>query len=288
MLKVRAYAKINLTLDVLHKRSDGYHEVAMIMQAIDLFDTVQLQKQNGDITLEANIPALACDGSNLAYKAAALIKDKCGINEGVHISLQKNIPLAAGLAGGSANAAVVLKGLNTLWQLGLAQSELEEMGALLGSDIPFCLRGGTMLSTGRGEILTPLPQLPVCYVVLAKPDICVSTAKVYGAYCNDKVVERPDTQGVLKSLEQQDLQGVADRLCNVLESVTVFDYPVIDEIKRAMRRCGVMNSLMSGSGPTVFGLTDDAERATYVSAELTKQFGDKTNIIVAKTLAGVE
>ncbi|SEO46193.1 4-(cytidine 5'-diphospho)-2-C-methyl-D-erythritol kinase [Propionispora vibrioides] len=287
-LQVKAYAKINITLDVLHKRADGYHEVSMIMQAIDLHDTVSLKKQNGDITVEANIPALACDDSNLACRAARLVKENCHIAEGVHIVLDKQIPLAAGLAGGSSNAAAVLKGMNQLWQLGLSQAELEALGASLGSDIPFCLRGGTMLATGRGEILTPLPAMPCCYVVLAKPGICVSTARVYGRYRSAEQVVHPDTQGVIAGLERQDLPAVTQRLCNVLESVTVTEYPLIDELKQSMKRYGVMNSLMSGSGPTVFGLTPDLERANYVADRLGSQFKDKADIRVAKTLARVE
>lgn len=288
MLKLNAYAKINLTLDVLCKRTDGYHEVSMVMQSIDLADQVTLRAQDGNITVEVNIPALACDHTNLAYKAAALLQEKFQINKGVHITLEKNIPMAAGLAGGSANAAAVLQGLNLLWELGLSQQQLEELGAMLGSDIPFCLRGGTVLASGRGEVLTPLAPVPECYVVLAKPDICVSTATTYKEYCQENVCAHPNNDHVIDALRRQDMPAIIDGLCNVLESVTIKRHPIIADIKQHMLDFGAMNSLMSGSGPTVFGLAPDEQSAQAIYDKLKQHYGDTLTLVVAKTLAKME
>lgn len=285
VLTVKAYAKINLALDVISKRQDGYHEVAMVMQSIDLADNVRFYKQDGDITVTSNIPALACDESNLAYRAGALLKAEYGIKQGVHIELEKNIPMAAGLAGGSADAAAVLTGLNCLWNVGLSIEQLCELGAKLGSDVPFCLRGGTMLAEGRGEVLTPLPLLPRCYVVLAKPPVSVSTAWVYGNYRANEVSARPDIINMINNLKNGSLVGVAEGLCNVLESVTIPQYPEIGNIKRYMCDYGVMASLMSGSGPTVFGLTQQAEKAEHIADRL-REVTD-AEIIIAKTVSKV-
>lgn len=284
-LRLKAYAKINLALDVLHKRDDGYHQVEMIMQAIDLADNVILYEQDGDITVEANVSALACDKTNLAYRAAELLRYNFGIKRGVNIILEKNIPMAAGLAGGSADAAAVLDGLNRLWNIGLTMSQLEELGASLGSDIPFCLQRGTMLATGRGEILTRLPDLPECFVVLAKPDVNVSTAWVYGQYRPENIKRHPDIQGMIHCIKQQDLPGVAAKVCNVLESVTIPAYPEISEVKEYMRHHGALNSMMSGSGPTVFGLTRDQSQAEYIAEKLKSHVKFREmEVIVAKTL----
>jgi 4-diphosphocytidyl-2-C-methyl-D-erythritol kinase len=288
-LAVKAYAKINLALDVLYKREDGYHQVEMIMQAIDLADTVHLYRQEREITVEATSPGLACDNTNLAYKAANLLKSTFKIGRGVHIMLDKKIPIAAGLAGGSADAAGVLKGLNTLWDLKLTMMELEKFGASLGSDVPFCLRGGTMLATGRGEILMPLPDLPVCYVVLAKPQASVSTAWVYGQYKPENAGRHPDTAGMIECLKRSDCAGVVTRICNVLESVTMTPHPEISELKEYMLKYGAMNSLMSGSGPTVFGLVPSRAAAHTIAEQLkSHRLFSSAQIVVAKTLARVE
>lgn len=283
MLTVRGNAKINLTLDVLHKRADGFHEVEMIMQAIELADILNLEEKNtDDITILSNIAHLPCDQRNLAYQAARLIKDVCQIKKGVHIFLEKNIPMSAGLAGGSTDAASVLLGLNRLWNLGLSLAELEKMGAKLGSDVPFCLRGGTMLATGRGEILSPLADLPPCYVVLAKPRIGVSTAWVYGKYKEAAGVNHPDTKGTMFALEQGDLPGVISRLSNALESVTIGEHPQIGKLKECMIEHGAMGSLMSGSGPTVFGLVESKDKAEYVADKLRGQ--KDVEVIITKTV----
>lgn len=284
MLTVRANAKINLTLDVLHKRADGFHQVEMIMQAIELADILELEeKQTGDISIATNVPHLPCDQRNLAYQAARLIKDTCRVEKGVHIFIEKNIPMSAGLAGGSTDAAGVLLGLNRLWKLGLSLAELEILGAKLGSDVPFCLQGGTMLATGRGELLEPLVSLPSCYVVLAKPRFGVSTAGVYGKYRGDIIQSHPDTAGVISALEKGDLSGVTSRLSNVLESVTMADYPLIGKLKESMLQYGAIASLMSGSGPTVFGLVEDYAAAEYIADQLRSQ--SDAEIIITKTVA---
>lgn len=286
MLTLNAYAKINLALDVLYKRPDGYHEVAMIMQAIKLADTVTLTKQPNTIELSVNIPGLPADTSNLAYRAAALLKQYAGTQQGVQIKLDKRIPLAAGLAGGSADAAAVLKGLNTLWELKLSLAELSKLAAQLGSDVPFCLYNSTMLATGRGEILEALPLLPACYVVLAKPAIEVPTAWVYQQFRADKVSQRPDIAAMRSCLAQGDLAGVAQRLANVLESVTIGAYPEIAKIKELMLTYGAMAALMSGSGPTVFGLVRSREQAEEMACRL--QGEGVPEIFVAETVSKVE
>lgn len=282
-LTLRANAKINLTLDVLYKRADGFHQVEMIMQAIQLADILNLEeKVSGDISITSNMSYLPCDHRNLAYQAAMLIKNTYQVKDGVHIFIEKNIPMSAGLAGGSTDAAGVLIGLNRLWKLGLSLEELEVLGARLGSDVPFCLRGGTQLATGRGELLEPLSPLPPCYVVLAKPRIGVSTAWVYGRYRDSESLHHPDTAGVKAALGQGDLPGVANRLSNVLESVTMSEYPQIGKLKERMIQYGAMASLMSGSGPTVFGLAPDKGTAEYIADKLRSQ--SDVEIIITKTV----
>jgi len=282
-VRVKAYAKINLTLDVLHKRPDGFHEVEMIMQAVELADILHIEEQARDeISILSNMTYLPCDHRNLACQAAMLLKKTYQITTGIKINLEKNIPMSAGLAGGSTDAAGVLLGLNQLWGLGLSLEELEKLAAKLGSDVPFCLRGGTMLATGRGEILEPLSPLPTCYVVLAKPRISVSTAWVYGKYRDAIVTEHPDTLAVQAALAQGDLTGVAQRVSNVLESVTISEYPQLENLKSAMMQHGAMASLMSGSGPTVFGLVKDRQTAEYIAKQLSSV--SNVEIIITKTM----
>jgi len=282
-LTLQAHAKINLTLDVLYKRADGFHQVEMIMQAIELADILNLEtKVSGDVSLSSTMAHLPCDHRNLVYQAAMLIKKTCQVKKGVHIFLEKNIPMSAGLAGGSADAAGALLGLNRLWELGLSSRELESLGAKLGSDVPFCLRGGTALATGRGEVLESLAPLPPCYVVLAKPRISVSTAWVYGRYRDNGFLTHPDTAGVQSALNLGDLPGVASRLSNVLESVTMFEYPQIMKLKERMIEYGAMASLMSGSGPTVFGLALDKGQAEYIADKLRSH--SDVEIMITKTV----
>ncbi|VBB06561.1 4-diphosphocytidyl-2c-methyl-d-erythritol kinase [Lucifera butyrica] len=285
-LILKAYAKINLALDILGKRDDGYHEVAMIMQSIDLADIVRLTPRGSGITLSVDVSGLSDGEDNLAYRAAKLLADTYNVRQGVHIALEKHIPLAAGLAGGSTDAAAVLKGLNTLWNLRRSSSELERLAASLGSDVPFCLHGGTMLATGRGEVVSPLPDLPFCYFVLAKPPVEVSTAWVYRQYRAEAVKEHPDLAGMRAALTEKDLQGVAARFSNVLESVTIPAYPAVNELKTRLLHCGAGHCLMSGSGPTVFGLVRCREEAGRIAARLQDDQG--TRIMIARSVADGE
>lgn len=261
----RAYAKINLGLDVLRRRPDGYHEVKMIMQTVDLYDELLLEKrEKPGITLLTDNSELPLDGSNLVCRAADLLFQEKKITEGVNITLKKRIPIAAGMAGGSADAAAVMRGLNDLFEMGYSTSQLQMLGVRLGADIPYCIVGGTMLSEGIGEILSKLPAPPEAFLVIAKPEINVSTAFVYGNLHADLLQSHPDIDGMIESLREGELQGITDRLGNVLETVTIREYPVIEEIKELMRVQGAENALMSGSGPTVFGIfhkEDAAERA---------------------------
>ena len=268
MLKIEGKAKINLTLDILGKRPDGYHEVAMIMQSVALHDTLSLEKMREGIGLKINVPWMKADESNLVWKAASLVQERCGLKGGVNIHLTKRIPVAAGLAGGSADAAAVLRGMDRLYGLGLSDEELCALGAELGSDIPFCLMGGTMLSTGRGEVLRRLKGMPTAWVVLAKPRVSVSTAWAYQNYDDQGAERHPDNELVEKKIIAQDLKAMAPLLCNVLESVTIKKYEVIERYKKLMLEKGALVSMMSGSGPTVFGLTAKKSEALRIAGFL--------------------
>lgn len=265
----KAYAKINIGLDVLRRREDGYHEVRMIMQTVDICDDLIFEKavQPG-ISIQIDHEDLPADQNNLIYKAADLLMREKGITEGVQITLTKRIPIAAGMAGGSSDAAATMRGLNRLFAMGYTTEELQKLGVKLGADIPYCIVGGTMLSEGIGEILSPLPAPPECCLVVAKPDINVSTKFVYENLHADSLTCHPDIDGMMEAIKAGDLQGVTDRLGNVLETVTVKEYPVIEQIKELMRREGAMNALMSGSGPTVFGIYTDQDRAKYAAQEI--------------------
>ena len=258
----KAYAKINIGLDVLRRREDGYHELKMIMQTVDICDDLSFERtaQPG-IVIRTDHEELPVDGNNLIYKAADLLFQEKGITEGVKITLTKRIPIAAGLAGGSSDAAATMRGLNELFQMGYSIQELQRLGVKLGADIPYCLVGGTMLSEGIGEILTPLPTPPDCFLVVAKPDINVSTGFVYGNLHADSLTYHPDIDGMIAALHAGSLSGITDRLGNVLETVTVKAYPVIEELKELLRSMGAVNALMSGSGPTVFGIFKERETA---------------------------
>lgn len=258
----KAFAKINIGLDVLRRRTDGYHEVRMIMQTVELCDDLLIERtEQPGIRLRTDNAELPVNGDNLICKAADLLFKEKGIREGVQITLTKRIPVAAGMAGGSADAAAAMHGLNELFGMGYSITDLQELGVKLGADIPYCLVGGTMLSEGIGEILSPLPAPPECFLVVAKPDINVSTAFVYGNLHADTLTYHPDIDGMIEALRTHDLRGITDRLGNVLETVTVREYPVIEELKELMRREGAENALMSGSGPTVFGMFRQRETA---------------------------
>ena len=260
-LSVKAPAKINLSLDVLHKREDGFHEVEMVMTTIDLSDRIELTLlEEDEIKIESAGGYVPSDYRNLAYQAAELLKKEFNRTEGVQIVIDKQIPVSAGLAGGSSDAAATLKGLNELWDLGLSTSELASLGARIGSDVSFCVYGGTALATGRGERIEPIPSPPPCWVVLAKPSIGVSTADVYRNLQLDDVVH-PNTDNMIEAIRNKDYNRICDTLGNVLESVTLEDYPEVLNIKKQMERLGAEGVLMSGSGPTVFGLTVHETRA---------------------------
>ena len=260
-IKLKAYAKINLGLDVVRRLENGYHEVKMVMQTVGIYDELTLEKAEQGIMVTTDSGELPTDENNLIYKAARLIKERFGIEEGVRIHLQKNIPIAAGMAGGSTDAAATLKGMNELFQLGLTLQELQEIGVKIGADVPYCVMGGTALAEGIGEKLTALVPAPDCFVLVAKPDINVSTKYVYEHLDAAGVAKHPDIDGMVKAIAQGSLRGVLDRMENVLETVTIPAHPIIDTIKSRMKELGAKNSLMSGSGPTVFGIFEDKKTA---------------------------
>ena len=276
-LELKALAKINLGLDVLGRRENGYHDVRMVMQTIYLYDKVTLNKtEEAGIQLKTNLSYLPVDENNIAYKAAKLLIEEFNIQEGVEIILDKHIPVAAGMAGGSSNAAAVLVGMNRLFGLGLSQQELKDRGVKLGADVPYCIMRGTVLAEGIGEILTPLAPMPKCFILAAKPGIGVSTKTVYEKLDAKEIENHPDIDGVIAGLEEGNLKKIATSMGNVLENVTIPDYPIIEDIKNVMKEEGALNAMMSGSGPTVFGIFDDKKLAKNAGQkikelELTKQ-----------------
>ncbi len=257
---MKAPAKINLSLDAIRKRDDGFHEVEMIMTMVDLADRIDLTDIEGDrITVDVSEGFVPNDHRNLAYQAAALLKKRYNIKRGVSIYITKRIPVAAGLAGGSSDAAATLKGLNQLWNIGLSLDELADLGAEIGSDVSFCVYGGTALATGRGEIIEAIPSPPSCWVILAKPPIGVSTADVYKRL-NVNAIQHANTQEMIRAITNQNFKGICDNLHNVLETVTLDMHPEVRNIKEQMIRFGADGVLMSGSGPTVFGLVEHESR----------------------------
>ncbi|MFV9511738.1 4-(cytidine 5'-diphospho)-2-C-methyl-D-erythritol kinase [Tepidibacillus sp. LV47] len=253
----KAPAKINLTLDVLRKREDGYHEVEMIMTMVDLADRLSFEDiEENKILLESNSGIVPNDERNLVYKAAYLLKTKYHIKRGVHIVLEKNIPVAAGLAGGSSDAAAALRGLNRLWNLNLTEEELMKIGEEIGSDVPFCVVGGTALATGRGEKIKKLPPVPPGWAILAKLPISVSTKDVYETLNLEEIKERPKTKEMIQAIERQDFLQISQLLANVLEEVTFKLHPKVKQLKKLLQQFGADGVLMSGSGPTVFALTN--------------------------------
>ena len=270
-LSLKAYGKINLGLDVLRRRDDGYHEVRMIMQTVGIYDRIDLiYKETPGITVETNLYYLPDNENNLVYKAAKLLMDEFHVQKGVHIRLRKYIPVAAGMAGGSSDAAAVLFGVNKMFSLGLTTEQLMDRGVKIGADVPYCVMRGTALSEGIGEILTPLPVPPQCQVLIAKPGISVSTKFVYeNLHANElRPEQHPDIDGMMEAIKQKDLYGIADRFGNVLENVTIPAYPVIQEIKDLMLEQGAIGALMSGSGPTVFGLFTNPKAAAKAHEEM--------------------
>lgn len=263
-IQLKALAKINLGLDVLRRREDGYHEVKMIMQTISLYDELELRKvKQPGIQVKTNLYYLPTNENNLVYRAAKLLMEEFGIAEGISINLHKKIPVAAGMAGGSSDAAAVLWGVNQMYGLGLSRKDLMERGVRLGADVPYCVLRGTALAEGIGEKLSVLPSMPKCYILIAKPGISVSTKFVYeNLHANDlRPEQHPDVDAMIDAMKKKDLPLLASRMGNVLETVTVPAYPVIDKIKTCMMDSGALGAMMSGSGPTVFGIFDTQAKA---------------------------
>lgn len=268
-LKLEAHGKINLGLDVVRKLENGYHEVRMIMQTVELADFVTLRRlPDNKIMMKSEDPRIPCDERNLAYKAAKLLKERFALDGGVEIELEKHIPVAAGMAGGSADCAAVLRGMNELFGLGLTKQQLQKEGVKLGADVPYCIMGGTALSEGIGEILTRLKMPPACTLLLAKPDINVSTKYVYENLDLESLKRHPDIDGMIRDMESGDLEALCGKMENVLESVTGKKYPIIKEIEDVMKRKGALQAIMSGSGPTVFGIFRGQEEASAVAEDI--------------------
>lgn len=261
-IKLNARGKINITLDVIRKREDGYHDLSMIMQTVNLCDNLTIKvTDTGIIEMTSNCSWLPCDERNLVYKAALVMKQKYNIKEGISIHLDKNIPVAAGMAGGSSDCAATLVGIRNLFKLNVSDNYLMVIGKDLGADVPYCILRGTALAEGIGEKLTQLPPFPNSILLIAKPPINVSTATVFGSFDLNNVDKHPDNDKMIELIKNKDLKGICDNMCNVLESVTVKNYPIIDTIKKAMLSKGAIGSLMSGSGPTVFGFFENYDVA---------------------------
>ena len=294
-MRYKANAKINLSLDVTGVRENGYHDVRMIMQSIELCDYLDIEVNNsGRIELTCANPEIECDKSNLIYKAADKLINKAvdeeiiDKNTGVTISLQKNIPIAAGLAGGSTDAAATLVGLNEELGLGYSSSELRGLGVTLGADIPFCIEGGTYLSEGIGEVLSKLKDAPDCFIVLVKPDINVSTKFVYDNLILNEETVHPDVDAMLDAIETGSIKRVADCLDNLLATVTEKEYPIIVDIKNILKENGALNAIMSGSGPTVFGLFDDEEKAKEALSILESKVEFKQGFVTTFAKYGIK
>lgn len=271
-INLKALAKINIGLDVTGIRPDGYHEVRMIMQTVNLFDKVKITRtSDGSITMSTNLRFLPVNDDNLCIKAAKLLLDEFNIKEGVHIDLEKHIPVAAGMAGGSTDAAAVLFGVNKIFNLKLSKKDMMERGVKIGADVPYCVMRGTALAEGIGEVLSPVSPMVKCPVLIAKPGISVSTKQVYNALddCFENV-KHPDIDGLIESIKAQDLKGICSRMGNVLEDVTIPLHPIIADIKDHMLENGAVGAMMSGSGPTVFGFFEDNKTAKAAKEALTK------------------
>lgn len=271
-LTVKAFAKINLSLDVLGTLESGYHEVKMVMQTVSLYDSVELTKTDEGIELECSLRFLPTGPDNLAYRAAEAFFNETGIKGGVKIYLKKHIPVGAGLAGGSSNAAAVLTGLNRLYDAHLSTRKLCEIGTALGADVPYCIIGGTRLAEGIGEKLSPLPPLPKCHIVLVKPSFSISTKWVYDNIDSCPDIVHPPTDKLIEALENGDLYEMCSNMGNVLEDVSIAHYPVLSAVKDDLRALGAIGAQMSGSGPTVFGIFDDEEKAQNAKDILWKKY----------------
>lgn len=269
--QIKAYAKVNLGLDVVRRLPDGYHQVKMVMQSVGIHDELTMEKTEKGIVLTTDSEELPTGGNNLICKAVKLMQETYGIREGVRIHLRKQIPIAAGLAGGSTDAAAAMKGMNRLFALNISTQRLMELGVAIGADVPYCILGGTALAEGIGEKLTRLMDMPDCFILAAKPDINVSTKYVYEHLDAQGINRHPDIDGMVKAIEAGNLQGILDRMENVLETVTISAWPVVEELKRRMLGLGAEKSLMSGSGPTVFGVFTEKEKAEAACEQLEKE-----------------
>lgn len=280
---LKAYAKVNLSLDVVGKREDGYHLLKMIMQRIDLYDVIEMEKNNlGTIRIFCDKPYVPVDNRNLAYKAAKIFMEKYNIKDGVDIKIQKNIPVAAGLAGGSSDAATVLRGMKYLFKKNdIMKNELMELGLSIGADIPYCIQGGTALCEGIGEKITTLRPFKNVIMVLIKPNFGVSTKEVYKALDINKIFKHPNTDGFIEAMDNKNLRFVADSMKNVLENVTMGSYPAIGGIKKEMLSNGAIGTLMSGSGPTVFGIFDDMLKAQRAYEHFKENY---TEVFITRTI----
>lgn len=286
-MRLRAFAKINLGLDILRKREDGYHEVRMIMQTIQMYDVLEMRKvKKPGISLSVNYPYIPSDERNLVYKAAKLLMDEFQVKEGVEIRLEKFIPVAAGMAGGSSDAAAALVGVNRLFKLGLSEKDLMERAVNIGADVPYCVMRGTALAEGIGEKLTRIAQVPDCFVLIGKPGINVSTKAAYESLQLDQIQTHPDIDGMIRDIESGDLRAMTEKMENVFEPGIIGRYPVIGEIKALMEEHGALKAMMSGSGPTVFGIFDDRKKMEEAAAVLRESRLAKTVFATEVTKAG--
>ena len=286
-MRLRALAKINLGLDILRKREDGYHEVRMIMQTIQMYDVLKMKKvKKPGISLSVNYPYIPSDERNLVYKAAKLLMDEFQVKEGVDICLEKFIPVAAGMAGGSSDAAAAMVGINQLFKLGLSERELMDRAVNIGADVPYCIMRGTALAEGIGEKLTRIAQIPDCFVLIGKPGISVSTKMAYESLQLDKISSHPDIGGMIRDIENGDLLTMTEKMGNVFEPGIIEKYPVIGEIKDLMEDNGALKAMMSGSGPTVFGIFDDREKMEAAAAVLRESGLAKTVFATEVTKTG--
>lgn len=276
-MRLRAMAKINLGLDIIGKREDGYHEVRMIMQTIRMYDVLEIRKKSSPgISLSTNLPYIPCDERNLVYKAAKILMDEFHVEEGLSMKLTKSVPVAAGMAGGSSDAAAAFVGVNRLFHLGLSEEELMKRAVQVGADVPYCVMRGTALAEGIGEKLTRLPDLPGCYILIGKPGINVSTRTAYENLDLNEIRRRPDIDGMICDIKNKDLYSMTGKMENVFEPGIMAKYPVIREIRDLMEKQGALKAMMSGSGPTVFGIFDDAGKMQNAARALKKSGLAKT------------
>ena len=276
-MRLRAMAKINLGLDIIGKREDGYHEVRMIMQTIRMYDVLEIRKKSSPgISLSTNLPYIPCDERNLVYKAAKILMDEFHVEEGLSMKLTKSVPVAAGMAGGSSDAAAAFVGVNRLFHLGLSEEELMKRAVQVGADVPYCVMRGTALAEGIGEKLTRLPDLPDCYILIGKPGINVSTRTAYENLDLNEIRRRPDIDGMIRDIKNKDLYSMTGKMENVFEPGIMAKYPVIREIRDLMEKQGALKAMMSGSGPTVFGIFDDAGKMQNAARALKKSGLAKT------------